>query len=94
MRVLGAVAMIALLAGPAYAQQTPIPRYGDLTSKTPKQIEEERAAEKAYKKSLGNIPDQTTPSDPWGNARSASEPKAAAKTPPAKPQAKAGSATK
>ena len=40
----------------------------------------ERAAEQAYKKSLGNIPDKG-PSDPWGNVRSDSPPKAAAKAP-------------
>jgi hypothetical protein len=86
-----AAMMIALLAGPAYAQ-TQIPRYGEIKgAKTPKEIEEERAAEKAYKRSLGNIPDQA-PTDPWGNARSVSEPKAGAKTAPAKPQAKTGGA--
>src|SRR3977135_2059024 len=67
MRVLRAAAMIVLLAGPAYAQS--IPKYGELSSKTPKQIEEERTTENAYKKSLGNIPDQA-PTDPWGNGRS------------------------
>ncbi len=100
MRVLRAAAVIALLAGPVYAQEK-IPKYGetDTPDKTPQQIEADKAAEKAYKNSLGNIPDQTTPSDPWGTMRSGdtSKPaakataKSAAKSTPAKPQAKTGS---
>jgi hypothetical protein len=89
MRALCAAAVIALLAGPAYAQNS-IPKYGDVpAAKTPNQIEEERTAEKAYQKSLGNIPDQT-PSDPWGNARSVDTPKAVAKPSPAKSRTKTG----
>ena len=85
MRVFRAAAMIALLAGlagPAYAQaQAPLPRYGDIdkATKTPQQIEADKAAEKAYQNSLGNIPDKG-PSDPWGNARSADAPKPATKS--------------
>jgi hypothetical protein len=80
MRVLGAAAMIALLAGPAYGQGTethgspkepPPPK-----SKT--EIESDRAAERAYKNSLGNIPDRA-PADPWGGARNLEAPKAADK---------------
>ena len=88
MRVLHAAAVIALLAGPAYAQQKPIPKYGEVPAdKTRSEIEEDRKAESAYKRSLGNIPDQT-PTDPWGNARSVDAPKAAAKPSPAKPKTK------
>jgi hypothetical protein len=89
MRVLGAAAMIALLAGPAYAQsKTPGPP--PPPPKSQQEIEAERAAERAYKSSLGNIPDQP-PADPWGNARSLDAPKAAAKTPAVKPRTKTGS---
>jgi hypothetical protein len=74
-----AAAIIALLAGPAYAQDKPVPRYGDLgKAKTPREIEEEKDAERAYKRSLGNVPDKAAV-DPWGNARSVEAPKAAAK---------------
>ena len=95
MRVFRAVALIALMAGPAYAQnQAPIPRYGDDKGKSPQDIAAEREAEKAYKKSLGNIPEQG-PADPWGNVRGDGAPKpatkAAAKAAPAK-RAKAGGA--
>ena len=84
MRVLLAAAMIALLAGPVYAQSQSVPKYGDEPKeKSPQEIQAERAAEKAYKRSLGNIPDKG-PSDPWGNVRSDSPPKTAAKAPPPK----------
>jgi hypothetical protein len=85
MRVFRAAAVIALLAGPAYAQtQAPVPRYGDEDkAKSPQEIAAEKEAERAYKRSLGNIPDQGT-SDPWGNVRSNTPPKAVAKEPAAK----------
>jgi hypothetical protein len=92
MRVFYATAVIALLAGPAYAQTQPVPRYGDLKSKSPQELAAEREAEKAYNKSLGNIPEQKA-ADPWGNVRSDSAPKAVAKDPPAK-RTKADSAAK
>ena len=59
MRVFRAAAVIALLAGPAAAQtQAPVPRYGDEDkAKSPQQIAAEKEAERAYKRSLGNIPD-------------------------------------
>jgi hypothetical protein len=76
MRVFHAAAVIAILAGPAYAQTQPAPRYGEAPKdKTPQQIEADQAAERAYKNSLSNIPDKG-PSDPWGNMSSDSEPKA------------------
>ena len=84
MRVLLAATIIALLAGPACAQSQPIPQYGDTDkTKSPQEIAADRAAEQAYKKSLGNIPDQGA-TDPWGNVRSENAPKTAAKAAPAK----------
>jgi hypothetical protein len=74
MRILLALAMITALAWPAYAQQkTPQPAPGP-PPKTQKQIEADREADRAYKKSLGNIPDQPA-ADPWGSARSTDAPK-------------------
>ena len=82
MRVLRAAAMIALLvAGPAYAQRAPAAPQEP--PKSPNQIEQEKANENAYKKSLGNIPDQP-PADPWGGARAVEPAKPAVKDPPAK----------
>ena len=84
MRVFRAAAVIALVAGPAYGQSQSIPKYGETEkAKSPQQIEADREAEKAYKKSLGNIPDQG-PSDPWGNMRNDSALKPVAKAAPAK----------
>jgi hypothetical protein len=85
MRVICAAAMIAMLAGPAYAQgKTPKTLEEMMDAKTPEQIEKEQAADRAYKDSLKKIPDAKTPADPWGNARSTDAPKATAKTPAAK----------
>jgi hypothetical protein len=88
MRVFLAAAMIASLAGPAYAQD-PVPRYGETAKpKSPQELATERNAEKAYKKSLSNIPNQG-PVDPWGNVRSETPPKPVGKASSAKPS-KAG----
>jgi hypothetical protein len=84
MRVFLAAVVIALLSGPAHAQTQPVPRYGDTAKqKSPQEIESEKEADRAYKNSLSNIPDKG-PSDPWGNMRSDSAPKAVAKPAPAK----------
>ena len=73
MRVFRAALVIAFLAAPAYAQQKSIPKYGEETKdKTPQEKEAEKAAEQAYKRSLGNIPDQG-PTDPWGGVRGNSD---------------------
>ena len=84
MKVLRAAAVIAILAGPAYAQSPSVPRYGETAkTKSPQEIQAEREAEKAYQRSLGNIPDKGS-TDPWGNVRSESAPKPVAKAGPAK----------
>ena len=87
-RILGATIVIALLAGPALAQGGPA-KYGEADKpKTPAEIAADKEAEKAYRRSLGNIPEQKS-LDPWGTVRSDSAPpKAAAKAPAAKPKAK------
>jgi hypothetical protein len=86
--VLGAVVVIAALAGPVWAQNS-IPKYGETDKvKTPSEIAAEKEAERAYRRSLGNIPEQQK-ADPWGTVRSDNAPpKAAAKASPAKPKAK------
>ena len=93
MRVVLAAAVIALLAGPAYAQDVvkSVPKYGEMEKeKTPQEKAAEKAAQQAYQKSLGTIPDQG-PTDPWGNVRSENAPKPVAKTAPVK-RAKTGNA--
>jgi uncharacterized protein YdeI (BOF family) len=80
MKVFRAVAMIALLSAPAFAQ-APMQQAGEKDpEKSRQQIEADKAADKAYKQSLSNIPDHAA-SDPWGNVRSENAPKAAAKAP-------------
>jgi hypothetical protein len=88
-KVLGAITVIGLLTGSALAQRGPA-RYGEEDKpKTPAEIAAEKESERAYRRSLGNIPEQQK-QDPWGTVRSDSAPpKAAAKTPAAKPKAKA-----
>jgi hypothetical protein len=87
MRMIGIVAVLALLAGPASAQSPNMQKYGDPDpDKTQADIAREKDAEQAYKRSLGNIPAQKS-TDPWGTVRSDNvAPKAAAKA-PAKPKA-------
>jgi hypothetical protein len=95
-------AIIAALTGPGWAQQAPVPRYGEPDKeKSFNEKEQEKEAERAYKRSLGNVPEKA-PVDPWGNARSAEAPKPAAKTAtktdakaaPPKPKTKTGEAAK
>jgi hypothetical protein len=85
MRVVCAAAMIVMLAWPAYAQDNHVPRYGEEDKeKSAVEKQADKAAERAYERSLGNIPDKGGSTDPWGIARSTDAPKAAAKTPAAK----------
>jgi hypothetical protein len=97
-RILGAMVGVALLAGPALAQQKGPARYGEEDKpKTPAEIAAEKEAERAYRRSLGNIPEQQKSSDPWGTMRGdGAQPKAAAKAPapPAKPKAKSADGAK
>jgi hypothetical protein len=93
-RALIAAAIIVALTGPCWAQQAPVPRYGEKDKeKTFNEKEQEKEAERAYQRSLGNVPEKG-PVDPWGNARSAEAPKAPAKAAAVKPKAKTGDAAK
>src|SRR5471032_269712 len=57
MKIFRAAALIALLAGPAYAQSPNINLMPELASKTPEQKEADAIKEKAYRESLKKIPD-------------------------------------
>ncbi len=83
MRVFLAAVVVALLAGPAYAQSKSIPKYGELQGKPAHEIKAEKEAERAYQKSLSGIPEQKA-ADPWGAVRGDSAPKTVAKDPAAK----------
>jgi len=93
LKIAGLVAVIALLAGPAWAQmsQPHVQGPGEPDKdKTPAQIEDEKATERAYRRSLGNIQEQKS-ADPWGTMRGDNAPpkgsdKAGAKAAQAKPK--------
>ncbi|MDB5520682.1 MAG: hypothetical protein JWR73_580 [Tardiphaga sp.] len=71
-------AIIVGLAGPAVAQSKPVPRYGQTdAAKSPAEIEGDRAADAAYRRSLGNVPNASGSTDPWGSIRADSPAKAA-----------------
>ncbi|HEV7881630.1 hypothetical protein [Bradyrhizobium sp.] len=88
-------AAVALPATPASAQQPAVPRYGEKDKdKTWGEMEREKEAARAYKRSLDSVPEKG-PVDPWGNARNVGEPKGdAAKAAPPKPKGKTGEAAK
>jgi hypothetical protein len=74
MRAFLAAAAIVLwaipVAKPALAQDDHVQRYGEKAKeKSQVEIQAEKEADRAYKRSLGNIPDKG-PSDPWGGVRS------------------------
>jgi hypothetical protein len=81
MRAFLAFVIIAALAGPAFAQDNHVQRYGEEDKeKTEAQKAAEKADARAYQKSLGNIPDQG-PTDPWGAVRATDAPKSTAAKP-------------
>jgi hypothetical protein len=81
MRAFLAFVIIAALAGPALAQDNHVQRYGEEEKeKTDSQKAADKADQRAYQKSLGNIPDQG-PVDPWGAVRSNDAPKSAVAKP-------------
>ena len=76
---LAALALVAFLPAPAFAQKSDhVPQYREEEKeKTQQQKAADKAAQDAYQRSLSGIPDKG-PSDPWGTVRSNDTPKAAA----------------
>jgi hypothetical protein len=69
MRILPAATVLTLLlTGSVYAAPPGAPAAPQDPPKSPGQLEQEKAQDRAYKNSLGNIPDKP-PADPWGGAR-------------------------
>jgi hypothetical protein len=92
MKLFRMVAVLAVLTGPAFAQDSP---HINLMADGPSKTEDEKAADaardKAYKETLKKIPDAKASSDPWGGMR-ADPPKqpakaSAATSTPKKPKA-------
>ena len=78
MRILLAAAIALLLAGTAMAQN--VQKYGEPDhEKTAVEMNAEKDANRAYKRSLSNIPDKG-PTDPWGTVRTTDAPKPTATT--------------
>jgi hypothetical protein len=70
MSVFRIVVVIALLTGPAYAQQVPqLNAIEDWSGTKQKEKDAAVAKEKAYQESLKKIPDAKTSADPWGVVR-------------------------
>jgi hypothetical protein len=92
MRVLRAAALLSLLLnGPVLAQKAQPPPPSD-PPKSPSQIEAEKNQDRAYKNSLGNIPDKP-PADPWGGARATEGSTSSTSTPTKRTKASTGSST-
>jgi hypothetical protein len=82
MRAFLAVLVVAALAGPALAQDNHVQRYGEPDhEKTEAEKAADKAAARAYEKSLNVIPDAGGASDPWGGVRSTDAPKTTAAKP-------------
>ncbi|QQO36754.1 hypothetical protein JJC00_14880 [Bradyrhizobium diazoefficiens] len=85
MKLFRMAAVLALVAGPAFAQDSP---HINLMADGPSKTEDEKAAdaarEKAYKDTLKKIPDAKASNDPWGGMRA---------DPPKQPAPKAAAAT-
>ncbi|RXH24887.1 MULTISPECIES: hypothetical protein [Bradyrhizobium] len=65
-----AAVVLAVLAGPAYAQMPNLNLLQDAPSKTPEEKAAEAERDKAYKETLKKIPDSKVSNDPWGGMRS------------------------
>ena len=91
MRKIAVAVMLALIAAPALAQDH-VQQYGEQPKdKTPSEKADDDRAERAYQRSLNNVPDQK-PVDPWGTARGDGASKKSAA--PAKPAVKQSSKAK
>ncbi|WP_027526272.1 hypothetical protein [Bradyrhizobium sp. Ec3.3] len=79
MKVFRMAALMAVIAGPAYAQNA-MPHI-NMMQDAPSKTDEEKAADaerdQRYKETMKKIPDAKASSDPWGGMRS-DPPKAAA----------------
>lgn len=94
MRTLAAIFLLAMIAGPAWAQQDHVQRYREEIEKSPADVANEARQQRAYQRALSGVPDQK-PTDPWGIARSndgQAAPKGNAAKTPAPKQAKPTSA--
>ncbi|MBR0811768.1 MULTISPECIES: hypothetical protein [Bradyrhizobium] len=95
MKLFRLAAVLAVVAGPAYAQLPNINLMQDAPSKSPEEKAAEAERDRAYKETLKKIPDTKASNDPWGGMRSdppkqPAAPKASAAT--SAPKKKSGTA--
>lgn len=91
MRKIAVAVMLALIAVPALAEEHVLGPGQEPKEKTTTQKADDVRAERAYQRSLNNVPDQK-PVDPWGTARGDDASKKSAA--PAKPVMKQSSKAK
>ena len=93
MKLFRMVAVLTVLAGPAFAQESP---HINLLADSPSKTEDEKAADaardKAYKETLKKIPDAKASNDPWGGMRADPPKQAAPKAASSAKKPKAGTA--
>jgi len=65
-----AAVLLAVLAGPAYAQMPNLNLLQEGPGKTPEEKAAEAERDRAYKETLKKIPDSKASNDPWGGMRS------------------------
>jgi hypothetical protein len=83
-KLIPAVAILSLVAGPAAAQVALSPFKHQERKLTPEEIEKQKAADAAYKAAMDKIPEKKA-NDPWGGIR---EPTPAASSSTATPPTK------
>ena len=91
MHKIAVAVLLALMAAPALAEDHVLGPGEEPKAKTATQKADDDRAERAYQRSLNNVPDQK-PVDPWGTARGDDASKKSAA--PAKPVAKQSSKAK
>jgi hypothetical protein len=71
-KLIGAVAILSLVAGPAAAQIMPSfsPFKKEEKKLTPEEIEQQKQRDKDYNAAMAKIPEKKS-NDPWGNLRDA-----------------------
>lgn len=70
MKLFRLAAVLAVLAGPAYAQMPNLNLLQEGPGKSPEEKAADAEREKAYKETLKKIPDAKATNDPWGGMRS------------------------
>lgn len=91
MKIFRAAVLLVLLTGPVHAQVIPgMNILPEEKKRSPEQLERDAVTDKAYRESLGKIPNSKPAADPWGNVRGPDSAKPAAQS---KPRAKSGTGT-